>query len=89
MTRLDRLLRTLHAQGYWIEAWYPLTTRDEFECRITAGAGLAGWATNPDALEALAGAMRTAGLPVEPVAAADSPEAYAKRWYDQLGGGHD
>lgn len=66
-TRLTRYLRTLHGQGYWLDAWYPLANGD-FECRITAGApGTSGkeWGVHADPLEALAIAMRKAELPTE------------------------
>lgn len=57
---LDDLLRILHRHGYWIAAWYPLSSGD-FECRITDGAG-GEWAVHQHARSALVDAMRKAGI---------------------------
>lgn len=62
---LDNLLVLLHRNGFWPEAWYPLSS-GAFECRVTcgAGAGNSGWAINFDALQALYDAMAQAHLVV-------------------------
>lgn len=77
MPSLDELLRILARRGWWIEAWYPLTSEPVFECRITDGAtGQSGnqWATNSDALSALHEAMVKAELvPRIVVLAGDEP----------------
>jgi hypothetical protein len=53
--RLAEALRSLHAQGRWIEAWYPLAD-GRFECRLDDGS----WAVDADPLAALAAAMKDA-----------------------------
>lgn len=61
---LDRHLETLHRQGCWIEAWYPLSN-GLFECRIDSGVTVE-WGVDRDALTALEVAMQKAGLPTDP-----------------------
>lgn len=62
---LDHLLVLLHRQGFWIEAWYPLSS-GAFECRVTCGSGQdnSGWAIGFVALQALYDAMAKAHLVV-------------------------
>lgn len=73
MPSLDELLRILARRGWWIEAWYPLTSEPVFECRIKDGV-TAEWATHVDALSALHDAMVKAELvPRIVVLAEDEP----------------
>lgn len=64
---LGVLLRTLHTQGFWVAAWYPVHGGADFECRITNrpdSLGTKNWGIDRDPLAALAQAMDRAGLPV-------------------------
>lgn len=77
MPILDELLRTLHRRGWWIRAWYPLTSEPVFECRITDGERQE-WALHADSLHALHGAMAGAGL-MPPVVTLTEGEPWPER----------
>lgn len=59
---LDHLLSLLARRGWWISAWYPLTSRSAFECRIAHGVTPMEWAIEEHAVDALRAAMSKAGL---------------------------